>query len=368
MPVDAKCHCDELLICPETKMKLAACTLEQAESQVGAKLSPLRSTSFFAGYTDVLLREDGLVAYPLIDGLPLLLAPEALGRPDGPTACDLADPRYAEAYEEMEFYNRVATEEAERIETSDAYAAVAPVFQADRSQLDSFPDPADVWLDAVYDCAAQREAYEHLTPLPGKRIVQLGGKGIHAVKFLLGGAEEAWVVTPMIGELRCAQALAEAFNVADRLRCVAAIAEELPLASDSFDAVYSGGCLHHMMVELALTEVERILRTGGRFAAVDPWRAPLHTIGTRILGKRETDVHCRPLTKDRIEPLYRLFRQARVVHHGALTRYPLLALMKFGLPSTLSAARRMTAVDDAICSWLPGLRRWGSSVSCLGTK
>ncbi len=368
MLANEMCRCDELLICPETKMKLTACTLDQAEAKVGARLSPLRPTPSSVDYAQVLLREDCLVAYPLIDDIPLLLAPEALGKRDGRIAYDLADPRYAEAYEEMEFYNQVATQEAEQIESSDAYTAVAPVYHADQGQLCSFPDPAGIWLDAVYDCAAQRDAYEHLAPLSGKRMLQLGGKGIHAVKFLLGGAEQVWVVSPMIGELRCALALAKAFGVADRLRCVAAIAEELPLASDSFDAVYSGGCLHHMVLDLALTEIERILRKGGRFAAVDPWRTPLHTIGTRILGKRETSVHCRPLTKDRIKPLYRLFRQAQVVHHGTLTRYPLLALMKFGLPSTLSTARRANAIDDAICSWLPGMRNWGGSVSCLGIK
>ncbi len=357
-----------LLLCPETKMELIASTLAEAEADVGASLMPLRQTSSPQDYAEVLLREDRQVAYPVVDGIPVLLVPEALGKPGGQVRCSPADPKYAEAYEEMDFYNRVATQEAEQIQTSDAYAAVAPVYQANPDQLSSFPDPAEIWLDSVYDCVSQWDAYDHLAPLSGKRMLQLGGKGIHAVKFLLCGAREAWVVSPMIGELRCARALAKVFGVADRLRCAVAIAEELPLRADSFDAVYCGGCLHHMVLDLAVKEVKRVLRAGGKFAAVEPWKTPLHTIGTRILGKRERSIHCRPLTRARVEPLYHVFREAKTTHHGTLTRYPLLALMKFGLSSSVSTVWRVSAIDDALCSRLPGMRRWGSSIACLAVK
>jgi hypothetical protein len=297
--------------------------------------------------------------------MPVLLVPEMLGKEGSRFDCDLRDPKYAEAYEEMDFYNEVATREARHIQDSHAYAAVERVR---RGQSLSFPNPVDVWLDATYDCAAQWDAYSHIAPLKGKRILQLGGKGAHSVKFLIGGAREAWLVTPMIGELRCAMALAREFDVADRLGCVAGIGEELPFASGSVDAVYCGGCLHHMVLDLALTEVERVLREGGKFSAVDPWRAPLYALGTRILGKREEDVHCRPLTKERVEPMYRVFRDAKRVQHGTLSRYPLLALMKLGVPFPQPWVRRINAVDDALCSCIPKMRGMGSSVACLATK
>lgn len=198
--------------------------------------------------------------------------------------------------------------------------------------------------------------------------MQLGGKGLHAVKFLLAGAAEAWMVTPMVGEAIYARSLAEAAGVADRLRCVVAIAEELPFPSQSFDGIYSGGCVHHMVTELALPEIARVLADGGRFAAVEPWKAPLHTIGTKLLGKREVEVACRPLTTSRIEPLFQSFAEAHVMRHGALTRYPLLALSKLGVACPLSVAWYVHKIDDVICSVLPPLRRIGSSVALLGVK
>ena len=174
-------------------------------------------------------------------------------------------------------------------------------------------------------------------------------------------------MSPMIGEARCAMALARAAGVADRLRCVTGIAEELPFADASFDGVYSGGCVHHMATENALPEAARILRPGGAFAAVEPWRAPLHAIGTKVFGKRE-GVHCRPLTEQRLAPLRSSFANVRVVRHGTLTRYPLLALEKLGVHWTLPAVWRIHRVDDALCSLVPGLRKWGSCAALLATK
>ncbi len=42
-----------------------------------------------------------------------------------------------------------------------------------------------------------------------------------------------------------------------------------------------------MTTEVAMPEIARVLKPGGKFACNDPWRAPLYGIGTKILGKRE---------------------------------------------------------------------------------
>jgi hypothetical protein len=314
------------------------------------------------------MRADGKLAYPIVEDVPILLAPEALGSKQHQRAFNLDDPRYAEAYLEMKFYNEVASDEARNIRAAESFQLVQPVLEASEFERQSFPEPRSIWLDATYDCAAQWDAYRHLAPLPGKRVMQLGGKGIHAVKLLLGGAAEAWVVTPMLGEIRCAIALAEAAGVAKRLRSAVSVGEELPFADNSFDGIYCGGCLHHMQTEIALPEISRVLTPGGAFAAVEPWKAPLYTLGTSILGKRERGAFCRPLTKARVAPLEDAFTDNAIIQHGTLTRYPLLALAKLGLASSMETVWRMNRIDDALCSLLPGFRRMGSSVVCLGRK
>lgn len=361
----------EILACPETKLKLLRCTIAEAENKIAGVRKLVsrrkRKTGFFQP-TTVLLREDYKCAYPVIDGIPILMVPEMLTAEENIADCNLADPKYAEAYEEMEYYNEIASKEAKTIKESEAFRIIEHILQASDEQRSSFPYPRNVWLDAIYDCAAQWDAYMNIAPVKGRRVLQLGGKGIHAVKFLLAGAKESWLVTPMLGEARCAIALADATGVSERFRYVVAVAEELPFVSNIFDAIYSGGCLHHMVISTVLPECVRVLSSEGKFGAADPWRTPLYEIGIKILGKREPNVHCQPLTNQRIETLYSVFRHSCVKHHGTITRYPLLALAKFGISSSLSAVWWLNQIDNAICSAVPGFRRLGSSVAVLGKK
>jgi SAM-dependent methyltransferase len=290
-----------------------------------------------------------------------------LGRAGAHRDFDLAERKFAEAYQEMGHYNEVAESEACNVTQSKSYQILAPALIASETDALRFPFPPEVWLDATYESAAQWDAYSHIAPLARKRTLQIGGKGIHAVKFLLAGAAESWLLTPMVGECKIAIALARAAGVEKRLRCVVGIAEDIPVASERFDAIFSGGCVHHMVTRLAFPEIARILKRGGRFAALDPWRAPLYGIGTKIFGKREPNVFCKPLTHDRVAPLNTAFSRGQLIHHGALTRYPFLALKKMGLPVSLKTMSAINRIDDAFCT-LAGLRRFGSSVALLGEK
>jgi uncharacterized protein YbaR (Trm112 family) len=364
------------LVCPTSHQALSLTTATEAGDKIGRRLCVRTAArnargmlSHPVGVTnDVLLRADLKCAYPVVDGYPILLAPEAL-YPEGESrTVDLTDPVYAEAYEEMDVYNEVATQEAKEIQRSEAFAIIQPILARASDGAVDFPEPAEVWLDAVYDCAGQLDAYQHLAPVRHMRVLQLGGKGIHAVKLLLAGASDASLVTPMLGEARCATALANIAGVGDRLHCIVAVAEQLPLSDNAVDRIYSGGCLHHMTTSLAFAEANRVLTPGGRFAAVDPWKAPLYSIGIRVFGKREQNVYCVPLDPSRVAPGAKVFQEFKVVHHGAITRYPLLALQKLGMATTLRLSRAITRMDDALSDLLPTLRASGSSVVLLGTK
>ena len=364
-----------ILVCPSDGQSLEYATRKEAENEIGRKLTPLRKWNVESGEgkpigaTDrILVREDWEVAYPVVKGHPCLLFPEALTEEGKTMSIDLEDPKYEEAYEEMSFYNEVGFDRAERIEETDIYDIVAPAIGASEEEKRSFPDPKEIWIDAVYDCAAQWDSFQHLSPVEGKRLMQLGGSGTHAVKFLLAGASECWVVTPMLGEAECAQALAESAGVEEGLHCVVSVAEELPFRGNTFDGIYSGGSLHHMRTDQAVPEIVRILAPEGKFAAADPYRTPVYALGTALFGKRETDVYCRPMTENRIAPIRKYFSQSEVIHHGTLTRYPLLALSKFGIESSLSFAWNANKVDDLVSSVVPGSERWGSSVCMLGVK
>ncbi len=376
-----------LLVCPESRLPLRLLPLGEARAAAACgrrRWRPGPGGLLAALPAEVLLRSDGRRAYPVIDGIPVLLAPEALtlepesagadpapprpagGRATAPAVA--ADPRYGEAYAEMAHYNAVAAAHVRCLAHSSAAAAIAPALRATTAERNSFPDPPARWLDLIYDLPAQRSAYRYLAPLAGKRLLQAGGSGVQAVVLLLAGAAEAWVASPMLDELRLARALARHAGVADRLHCVAAVGEELPFVSASFDGIFCPGSLHHMQVELAAKAFARVLRPGGRVAACEPWRAPGYRMGTRVFGKVEPDVHCEVFTARRLRPFLRTFPGARVEHHGTLTRYPLVALGKVGWRPPRPLSWWLSRADDAICGRLPRLQRQGSSLALLATR
>jgi uncharacterized protein YbaR (Trm112 family)/SAM-dependent methyltransferase len=371
-----------MLVCPTTHKPVRRIALGEAEDRIGGALAPLRlwredsdKIRPIGPTTEVLWRDDDNAAYPIIDGFPVLMAPEALVRPAEQRAFNVQDPRYEEAYAEMAFYNRVAEEEAKHITDTLAYQFIRRIIDAGEPIIGAFPRPPEMWLDSTYELHAQWDSYLHMAPLTDTRVLMVGGKGIHVVKFLVAGAAEGWLLTPMVAEARYAMELARGCGVGDHLHCVVGVGEELPFARETFDRVYVGSCLHHMDTAIALPEAARVLKPGGRYSATEPWRAPLYGVGTKMLGQREAKVfgrrdhgvYCRPLTVERITPLQRTFRVSRVVQHGTLTRYLLVALDKLGLHARVPFAWKVGLADDRVTSLL-GLRRWGSSSAVLGTK
>jgi SAM-dependent methyltransferase len=315
----------------------------------------------------VLLRSDGRRAYPVHDGVPLLLAPEALVPGHEPDRVDVTLPQYAEAYAERSFYDAVAETLTHADEGALAQTSAARVVAADPALRRAFPYPRSLWLDATYDCIAQDQAYRHLAPVREQRVLQLGGSGDTAVKLLAAGATEAWLLTPVLNEARFGRALAQEAGYGGRLHAVVGVGEELPFGDNSFDVAYSGGSLHHTVTDLSLPEIARTLAPGGRFAAWDPWRAALYRLGISVFGKRDRDAFCHPMTASRAAPLS-VFRWSSVTQHGALTRYPLLALGRMGIGVTLRQAWRIMALDERVAAWFRPVRRQGGSVVFLGTK
>lgn len=363
------------LACPTTKLGIELLPRPEAEKRISAKLCarpPLPNASGrmsdAAGLTDlVLLRKDNHCAYPVIEGIPILLAPEMLAAEAPLIQIDLADKRYAEAYEEMEFYNSRASETLDKLKEVGALGILPTEMAATQEEKATFPDPWYRWADSTHDLAAQMESYRHLGGPRGRRFLQLGGSGTHAIKFAMAGAEEVWLVTPMLAEARIATALAASAGVGPQFKAVVGIAEELPIQNEFFDAVFAGGCLHHTVTDLALAEAARVLRKSGKFSAAEPWKAPLYAFGTRLLGKRE-DAYCRPLTAQRLEKLDQVFSESQTIRHGTFFRYPLLALEKIGLTFPKRFTWYIGKIDDFISSLVPGLRRFGSSIAVLGKK
>lgn len=367
----------DYLACPSTHRPLRIVELGVKNASDSFGLIPVRRSGMSSasiGVTDRVLMPDGMdTAYPVVGEFPVLLAPELLV-PERAIqefeVVDLTDPRYAEAYQEMEVYNALCNARVEAAMKS-GYAELRKPMGALKPSTDfsnaTFPFPEHLWVDALHDSLSQLEAYSYLAPVRDRVVMQLGGSGTHAVKMLCAGASRAFLVTPMTGEARVAMTLAQHYGVAEKLGCVIGIGEEIPFANDTVDLVYSGGCFHHMRLRHAARQLHRILRPEGKFAAVDPWKTPLHTIGTALIGKREKSIFCKPITPDRMAPLYDYFGDMLVKNHGPLLRYLFLAFEKLGLRLPVTRMLSVGRFDDAIGASI-GLKRFGGSLMVAGTK
>lgn len=360
-----------LLACPRTHAPLYP-------SRGGESFRPIERTGFQApqiGVTaELFVTQGGNCAFPVTDGFPALMWPEALLPQGHGQKVDLRDFRYWEAYSEMEFYNPVSYAGAENIKSTAGYATLKKLID-DKIDPEKFPEPEFHWLDFGFDMQSSLDCLRYIAPVAGKVVVQLGGQGRGAVRLLLAGAAEAILVTPMVGECAFAWRLAESLGVADRLSCVLGLGEEIPLRDEAVDVIISLGCLHHMRLDLALPEIRRVLKIGGKFAALDPWRAPLYGMGTKLFGKREQgifnrskSVFCQPLTGERLSSLRELFPTHIVRNHGPLLRYPLLALNKLGFGFSKGAMLKLSRWDDSLGRFIGLSDNWGGSVMIGGQR
>ncbi len=96
----------------------------------------------------------------------------------------------------------------------------------------------------------------------GSRILEIGvGAGSDHAQWLASGA---WAVGTDLTEAAARMTAENARSRGLRARLFVGDAERLPLASASFDLVYSWGVLHHSPdTAAALAEVYRVLRPGG---------------------------------------------------------------------------------------------------------
>lgn len=149
--------------------------------------------------------------------------------------------------------------------------------------------------------------------------------------------------------------------------------QDLPFGDRTFDIAFCRSLLHHLLrPEMALREMFRVLRPGGRLALIDTNTSILSALPRWVANRGDHfSSHHANLTRRRLEALLTpYFHIERVSYFGYLA-YPLL-----GFPDLCSAfryfplkrfsARALTAFDDVL-SRTPILRTqsWGIRMTAL---
>ena len=95
--------------------------------------------------------------------------------------------------------------------------------------------------------------------------------------------------------------------------------EKTRFQNNSFDVVYGTGILHHLNLEICLSEIFRVLRPGGKFLFIEPLGTnPLINLYRKLTPQsRSIDEH--PLVEEDFNLIKKKFSKTKIKYYGFLT-------------------------------------------------
>lgn len=212
--------------------------------------------------------------------------------------------------------------------------------------------------------ACRRYQLDFLGDVRGRRVLDVCcGYAMTPVMFALAGAH---VVASDVAPLALEQVrrVAAMHGVDDRVELSCGPAEHMPYPDASFDLIYGGAAIHHLLIDDAGRELSRLLRPGGRGAFQEPLGHNLLLEFARdnlsYRNKHPAKGTDRPLKLADIAAFGRHF--TRCTWRG----FDLLMMTTRALPALLKHRRTLESLDAAILARARFLQRYARfAVICV---
>ncbi len=188
----------------------------------------------------------------------------------------------------------------------------------------------------------------------GRKVLEYGcGVGSHAFRLAENGADVTGIDISSVAIAKAGERARElgltnvGFEEMD--------AESMAFPSETFDMVVGTAILHHLDLPIAMNELARIMRPGGRAVFMEPLA---HNPALRIFRNltprwRTEDEH--PLTRGDIDLMRRRFRKVRLWHFH-LTSFLSLLLLRTRIFWPVYDA--LEKVDRGLFKLVPPLASW----------
>ncbi len=206
--------------------------------------------------------------------------------------------------------------------------------------------------------SAQDYAIGLLNNCEGRQLLDIGaGEGWASLHFASLGAEVT--ATEVSGAaLDVLGQRAVALGLQNRIRAILVENDKLPFDGGSFDMVFSNAVLHHLDLEIAMTEIHRVLKTGGIAVFMEPLaNHPLVRIYRRLTPRGRTPDE-RPLSWEDLPRIRKLFKRADA-RFFELVGLPTLALRHTPIGPPL---RFLHKIDTWLYAAAPITRRYSRAV------
>jgi ubiquinone/menaquinone biosynthesis C-methylase UbiE len=207
----------------------------------------------------------------------------------------------------------------------------------------------------------EAEAY-HMAALgdvAGRHVLDFGcGTGGTATQLLTQGARVTGfdISHTRLQEARQHEAGEPGGAATGLLQCAA---EMLPFSDGAFDAVLGKQILHHLDLKIAIPEIARVLRPGGRAVFLEPLIHNPILEGYRRLTPHLRSPTERALSMTDIATIGRHFRSYRHQEFILLAILPVLAAALARKPGALDGwRRRLQTVDRKLLTAWPALGRY----------
>ncbi len=214
-----------------------------------------------------------------------------------------------------------------------------------------------IWR-AIGEFNRDRELHELYDPA-GKDVLIYGcGEGNEAETLLNRGSVSLRGFDISDAEISRARATAVERGYADRVEFETADAHHTPYADGSFDLIVGFAILHHLDVDVALREIRRILRPGGKAVFREPLaHNPLLRLGRAITpAARTPDEHPFTVADWRLCGNHFPSFTHREVELLSIPFMPINLLLPRRWQRAL--ARQVSALDDRILARWPALGRY----------